>query len=41
VSVRNLNERVRRLEVIFPVLLTGITGIAIALIVWILTQLKL
>ena len=38
VSVRNLDERVKRLEMIFPVVLTGVVSIAVAVIAWVLTQ---
>jgi hypothetical protein len=39
VSVRNLDERIKRLEIIFPILATGIVSTVIALITWILTHL--
>lgn len=38
VSVRNLDERIRRLEILFPILLTGIISVAVAVIAWILTH---
>lgn len=39
VSVRNLDERIKRLEMIYPALGAGIASIVIAVIVWILTHL--
>jgi len=38
VSVRNLHERIRRLEMIFPVVLTGVVSILVAVIAWILNN---
>jgi dCTP deaminase len=38
VSIRNLDKRVSRLEQIYPILLTGVSGVIIALIVWLLTS---
>jgi dCTP deaminase len=38
VSVRNLDERIKRLEMIYPALGAGIASIAIAVITWILTH---
>ena len=38
VSVRNLGERVKRLEMVYPVILTGIVGVVVAVIAWVLTH---
>ena len=38
VSVRNLDERVNRLETIFPILVTGVVGLIVAVLSWILTH---
>ncbi|MCS7115225.1 MAG: hypothetical protein RMJ15_08575 [Nitrososphaerota archaeon] len=38
VSVRNLDERVKRLELLFPVVLTGIVSVVVAVIAWVLTH---
>ena len=38
VSVRTLDQRIKRLEMIFPILATGIGSIVIAVITWILTH---
>jgi dCTP deaminase len=39
VSVRSLDKRIRRLEIIFPILLTGIVSMIVGVIVWILAHL--
>jgi len=38
ISLRNLDERVKRLELLFPVVLTGIIGVISAVIVWLITH---
>lgn len=38
VSVRNLDERIRKLEIVFPVLLTGIASVVVAVVAWVLTN---
>lgn len=38
VSVRNLHERMNRLEMLFPVVITGIVGLVVAVLAWILTH---
>jgi len=38
VSVRNLDERLKRLEMLFPIIVTGVAGIVIAVITWLLTH---
>lgn len=38
VSVRNLDERVRRLEILFPILVTLLGSILVAVIAWILSR---
>jgi hypothetical protein len=38
VSVRNLDERMKRLEMIFPLIITGIVGLVVAVLAWILTH---
>ncbi len=38
VSVRTLDQRIRTLEMIFPILATGIGSVAIAVIAWLLTH---
>lgn len=38
VSVRGLDERVRRIETIFPVLITILVGLLIAMLTWVLTH---
>jgi dCTP deaminase len=38
ISVRNLDERVKRLELLFPVVLTGIVSVVVAVIAWVLTH---
>ncbi|MEM2144586.1 MAG: hypothetical protein QW279_04445 [Candidatus Jordarchaeaceae archaeon] len=38
VSVRSLDQRIKRLEMIFPVLASGIASVVIGVIVWILTH---
>lgn len=40
VSVRSLDERIKRLEMIFPVVTGGVASIVIAVIVWIVTHWK-
>lgn len=40
VSVRNLDERIKRLEMLFPIVVTGVVGVVVAVITWILTNLK-
>jgi len=38
VSVRNLHERVNKLETLFPVVLTGVIGLIVAVLAWVLTH---
>lgn len=38
VSVRNLDERMKRLEMVFPIVLTGIVSLVVAVIAWVLTH---
>ena len=38
VSVRNLDERIKRLEMVFPIILTGVISVAVAVITWVLTH---
>jgi len=38
VSVRNIDERVKKLETIYPVLVTGIAGLIISVLAWLLTH---
>jgi dCTP deaminase len=38
VSVRNLDERIKRLEMIFPILVTGVVSVVVAVIIWVLTH---
>jgi dCTP deaminase len=38
VSVRGLDKRIRRLEIVFPILLTAIVGLIVEVIIWILTN---
>jgi dCTP deaminase len=38
VSVRNLDERIKRLEMAFPVVVGGVVSVVIAVITWVLTH---
>jgi len=38
ISVRNLDERVKRLEMVFPVIVTGIASVVVGIIVWLFTK---
>jgi len=38
VSVRNLDERIRRLEILFPILITGVASVVVAIVTWLLTH---
>jgi len=38
ISLRNLDERVKRLELLFPAVLTGIIGVISAVIAWLITH---
>jgi len=38
ISVRNLDERIKRLEMLFPILLTGIISVVVAVVAWVLTH---
>ena len=38
VSVRNLDERIKRLEMVFPIALTGVVSVLVAVIAWVLTH---
>lgn len=38
VSVRNLDERIKKLEMVFPVVVGGVVSVVIAVITWILTH---
>jgi len=38
ISVRNLDERIKRLEMLFPILLTGVIGVVVAVVTWVLTH---
>jgi len=41
VSVRNLDERVKRLEMVFPIVVTGVISIVVAVIAWIINNWRL
>lgn len=38
ISVRNLDERVKKLEMLYPVVITGIAGLVVSVIAWLLTH---
>lgn len=38
VSVRNLDERIKKLEMIFPIVVTGVVSVVVAVIIWVLTH---
>jgi dCTP deaminase len=38
VSVRNLDERIKRLEMVFPIMVTGVVSVVVAVITWVLTH---
>jgi len=38
VSVRNLDERIKRLETLFPLIITGVVGVVVAVVTWVLTH---
>jgi dCTP deaminase len=38
ISVRNLDERIRRLETFFPIIISGVVGVVVAVITWVLTH---
>jgi deoxycytidine triphosphate deaminase len=38
VSVRNLDERTKRLEMVFPIVVTGVVSVVVAVIIWVLTH---
>ena len=38
VSVRSLDERIKRLEITFPLIITGVIGVMVAVITWVLTH---
>jgi dCTP deaminase len=38
VSARSLDERIKRLEMMFPVLVTGVIGVVVAVIAWLFTH---
>jgi len=38
ISVRNLDERIKRLEMLFPILLTGVISVAVAVVTWVITH---